>query len=125
MLGSGSVMLQPMADGVAVRQTLPAELQQQIVVFLTDLPTIRDSHSQQAFLNSAGLDDALLNQLPVGQPPAQFVNLLVSTCLKYGRLQDGRPAIEAILNAAKGNVGIDRQQACDILIDTVRGECND
>ncbi len=35
----------------------------------------------------------------------------------YGRLRDGRNAIEAILEAAKKHVGLDKQQLCDKLLE--------
>ncbi len=72
------------------------ELRQRIVEFLTNIPNIRDSYGRQALLQSAGVDKALLNQLSVDIPPTQFVELLVSTCLDYGELQDGRHALESV-----------------------------
>jgi len=46
----------------------------------------------------------------------QFFQLLVSTLNKYGTLNDGRDALEAVLEAAKGSVGRDRRDDCESLI---------
>ena len=97
--------------------------QQQIVDFLITLPSIQDSHSQQAFLNSVGLDEKLQNQLNVNQPPLQFINLLVSICAKYGTLQDGRDALIAVLESAKTYVGQDKKKYCSKLIEELQN-CN-
>lgn len=91
-------------------------LRQQIVAFLKGIPNIHDSSSQQAFLSSAGFDETLENQLYVGKPPAQFIELLVSTCLKYGRLQDGRHSLNAVLEASRAFVGQDKKAYCDTLM---------
>ena len=95
-------------------------LRRNIVEFLTNLPTIHDNHGQQAFLHSAGLDEELLNQLPVGTPPTHFVELLISMCLKYGRLHDGRYSLEAVLKTAKNYVGQNGKASCDAFIGEYR-----
>ncbi len=98
---------------------LPEALQQHITEFLTSLPTLYDSPAQQAFLNSAGIESRLQQQLQSGLPVEQFVKLLVSKASKYGKFEDGRYAIEAVLEAAKEHVGQDRQAHCDRLIQEV------
>ncbi len=95
---------------------IPTALHQHTVEFLINLPNIHDKYVQQALLHSAGLDEALLNQLAVGIPSNQFVELLVSTCLKYGRLHDGRHALESILETTKKYLGQDGRAASDTLI---------
>lgn len=95
---------------------IPAILRHSIIEFLTNIPNIHDHHGQQAFLDSAGLDTALYNQLHVGEPPKQFVELIVSTLLRYGKLQNGQEALEAVLEAAKQRVGTDKQVLCDQLL---------
>ncbi len=99
---------------------IPLTLHQQITEFLTNIPNIHDSSSQQAFLNSAGLDGALFNQIRIDRPPIEFVELLLSNCIKYGRLQDGRHALEAILEVAKQRLGADKQIFCDQLLQDFR-----
>ena len=99
---------------------LPAELKNNIVEFLTSLPNIHDSSSQRAFILSAGLDSQLQHQINFSGPPAQSFQLLVSTLISYGKLKDGRDALEAVLEAAKNYVGQDKKDYCDILIQKLR-----
>ncbi len=99
---------------------LPVTLHNEIVDFLTELPNLHDGDSQRAFIYHAGLDPQLQNQVSFGKPPAQFVPLLVSTLLKYGRLNDGQYAIEAVLKAAKHYVGQDKRTDCENLLKELR-----
>ena len=99
---------------------LPFTLQTKIVDFLTSLPNMHAIDSQRALIYQAGLDAQLQNQISFGSPPAQFVPLLVSTLIQYGRLNDGRPALEAVLDTAKHYVGLDRQAYCETLLQELR-----
>ncbi len=91
-----------------------------IVAFMQSLPNIHDSDSQRAFIVHAGVDTELQDQIPFGKPAAQFVPLLVSTLTRYGRLSDGRPALEAVLEAAKNYIGQDKRAYCNTLIQEVQ-----
>ena len=99
---------------------LPGTLQQKIREFLTSLPNLDDTQARRAFIYSAGLDSQLQEHIPFDKPPAQFVPLLVSELLKYGTLNDGQYALEAVLEAAKQHIGKDRKEYCDILIKEFR-----
>lgn len=99
---------------------LPIKLQEKIVDFLISLPNIYDSESQRAFTYRIGLDQQLQDQIVFGKPPAQFVPLLVSTCLDYGKLDDGRHAIIAVLESTKRYVGQDKKICADMLIKELR-----
>ncbi len=96
---------------------LPFELRQKITKFLTSLPNLSGSSSQQVFIYSAGLDSDLQNQLNIGVPVGEFVEALVTTLTRYSRLQDGRNSLEAVLITAKQRVGSDRRAYCDTLIE--------
>ena len=50
----------------------------------------------------------------------QFVQLLLNTLISYGMLKDGRNALVAVLEAAKQQVGSDRQAECNRLIAPLR-----
>lgn len=100
---------------------LSTELQNKVIDFLTSLPNIYDSDSQRVLLYQAGLDKQLQSQILIGRPPAQFVPLLVSTLISYGRLNDGRDALEAVLEASKDYVGTDKKHVCDRLIAEYHG----
>ncbi len=95
---------------------IPVELNNKTVEFLKSLPNIRESNSQRALLLTAGLDTELQDQISFSGPPSQFFPLLIPTLLNYGKLKDGRNALEAVLGSAKGIVGPDRQQTCDDFI---------
>lgn len=96
---------------------LPVILQHKIVEFLQSLPNIDDISKRQAFIYSLGLDTELQAQLSFQDPPAQFVPLLVKIMLQYGKLHDGRYALETLLEATKNFIGEDRRtQECEPLI---------
>jgi hypothetical protein len=99
---------------------LPVELNNKIVEFLKSLPNIHDSNSQRALLLGAGLDSELQGQIYFSGSPAQFFQLLIPTLLSYGKLKDGRDALEAVLEAAKNSVGQDKKDYCDSLIQELR-----
>ncbi|PID58769.1 hypothetical protein CSB45_01865 [candidate division KSB3 bacterium] len=91
-------------------------LRKRIVDFLVSLPGINDTEKQQALLQRAGLDRNLVSQLRFNAASGQFFQLLVSTAWQYGRLEDGREALVAVLQAAKDSVGLDKQVDCERLI---------
>ncbi len=99
---------------------LPLTLQQKIVDFLISLPTIQDTNSQQAFIQSVGFDSQLLDKINFAASSDQFFKLLIPILLGYGKLKDGRHALEAVLEAAKGYVGQDRQKECDEILQALR-----
>ncbi|MBN2267651.1 MAG: toll/interleukin-1 receptor domain-containing protein [Candidatus Babeliaceae bacterium] len=95
---------------------LPRELRYKITEFLTSLPNIYDNNAQQVLIDRAGLDPQLQQQIKFNASPEQFVQLLISTINKYGILEDGRNALEAILESTKDSIGKDRREYCDLLI---------
>ena len=125
MLGSGGFAFQPMRGGMNIRPMLPPALTQELAAFLVALPDIHDRLKHQAFLLSAGLDAALFSQLHIGEPPTSFINALISTCIAYGQLNDGRHALIAVMNAAKQLVGKNRQADADALIQQIEANIRD
>ncbi len=99
---------------------LPLELNQKIIQFLTSLPNIHDSNSRSALIYSASLDERLQNMINASGAPAQFFPQLVPILLNYGKLRDGRDALEAVLGAAKNSVGQEKRAYCDALIRELR-----
>lgn len=91
-------------------------VQKKIIDFLLSLPNIHDSDSQRALLYQTGLDLRIQGQIPIGKPPAQFVPSLVCILLDYGKLNDEKYALEAVLEVAKTYVGQDKKAYCDTLI---------
>ena len=98
------------------RSKLPSVLHQKIIEFLTSLPNIHESSMQRVLIYNAELPPQLQNQIGIGTPPTQFVQLLISTLNDYGKLEDGRYALETILESAKQYLGQDRKAYCDTLI---------
>ncbi len=95
---------------------------QKTVEFLASLPNIHDENSQRTLIYSAGLDSQLQQQIGFNLPPMQFFQLLVFMLKSYGTLEDGRDALEAILEAAKNYVGQDKKNYCDRLIQELHTE---
>lgn len=110
------VVVKSLLDGVkmTVRQE---SVQQQVVKLLTSLPCLHDADSYRAFILSADIDEQLIKHIHFDGSTAQFVQLLVSTLLAYGRLEDERHPLIAILEAAKQYVGRERQIECQMLIE--------
>ncbi|MCP4698783.1 MAG: toll/interleukin-1 receptor domain-containing protein [Gammaproteobacteria bacterium] len=93
-----------------------AELRQKIIEFLKSIAASRTEDSRRAFVYSAGLDARLQDRIDFGGSSEQFWQLCVAELIGYGRLNDGRDALIAVLNAAKEMVGLDRRKECDRLI---------
>ena len=94
----------------------PIGLNNKIVKFLTSVPNIHNESGRRALILSAELDPQLQNQINFGEPPVQFFPLLIFMLIRYGKLKDGRDALEAVLVAAKNYVGQDKKDYCDTLI---------
>lgn len=99
---------------------ISARLQKEIITFLMSLPNIHDANTQRAFIYKAGLDPELQAQIPFDKPSAQFIPILVKTLLDYGKIHDGREALESLLEEAKYSIGVDRKADCDILLNELR-----
>ena len=99
---------------------LPVGLHQKIVEFLTSLPNIDVHDGQRAFIKSAVLDSQLEAQIMFSGSSVQFIELLVPQLVKYGRLEDGRHALEAVLESTKNFVGPDRREVCGRLLQELR-----
>ncbi len=99
---------------------LPFSVQKKISKFLLSLPDIHDISSRKALLSHAGIDSAIQDQIVFDKPSSQFVSLLVTKLSTYGRLNDGRNALEAILSTAKEYFGLDKRIYCDALIQELR-----
>lgn len=92
------------------------ELRRKIVDFLTNLPNIDTITMRRTLILQAGLDEQLQTQLVFDGQAAQFVPILVETLIKYGHLNDGRHALEAVLQVAQEFVGQDKRRYCEMLI---------
>lgn len=100
----------------SVALNISSELNKKIVTFLTTLPNIDDIAGRKAFIKHVGFDKQLQEQIDFSGSSGQFVELLVSQLVRYGQLEDGRNALEAVLEAAKDYVGRDRKAYCETLL---------
>ena len=98
---------------------LPFPLYQQIVQWLLALPNCGDQNAYRSLMNSAGLDARLQHQIHVDSAPSEFFHTLVPILYRYGKLNDGRHALSALLNAAQNIVGQDGQAVGGKLIQEV------
>ncbi len=99
---------------------LPRKLNNKIVDFLSSMPNIHDDNMRRALIDRAGLDLRLQDQIAFTGSSAPFFQTLVPILIQYGTLEDGRHALEAVLESAKSYVGQNRQDYCDTLIQEFR-----
>ncbi len=95
---------------------LSVQLRRQIIHFFMSFPNIHDPNTPRALIQGANLDPQLLSQISFTGAPGQFFQLLLPTLLQYGKLRDGRPALQAVLEASRDFLGPDGVQACHHLI---------
>ncbi|MCP4110985.1 MAG: ATP-binding protein [Desulfobacteraceae bacterium] len=88
--------------------------------FLRSVPNIDDPQGRRALIYGASLNKELRGQITYGGPTNEFCQLLISALLMYGELEDGRDALEAVLEKAKSSIGHDKKKDCDALIQELR-----
>ena len=81
---------------------------------------IKDRKSREALLFRASLDQALEAGIELEGNASQFCPLFVKALSEYGKMSDGRYALNAVLEAAKSGVGPKAQAECDTLLSTLR-----
>lgn len=101
------------------KRPLPVSLQQEIVDVLTTLPNIETLTARQGLVHSAVLDRQLRSQFDFSMPSAQFFQIFVPMLHDYGKLEDHRNPLQAVLEAAKGFVGQEGRTRCEILIEKI------
>ena len=97
-----------------------AELRKHLSDFLQTTIDLSDSTSQRTFIDQVGFEVRLRQQIHFGGVQSQFISLLISTLMNYGTLDDGRDALEAVLETAKGYVNKNHIKRCDELIQELR-----
>ena len=96
---------------------LPFTLKAKIIDFLQSLPAVHSTESQQAFIYRAGLDSQLFEQVAFGKPSVEFCPLLLSLLWGYGKLHDGRYALESVLEVGKDYVGEEGRAYCNAILE--------
>lgn len=77
----------------------------EIVDFLMGLPSIQNKSGREALIFRAALDPALRSQIEWEVAPAHFCQKSVEMLANYGKLEDGRDPLDALLMAAQELVG--------------------
>ena len=95
---------------------IPVELTNKIALFLQDIPLVNSREERLGFLLEAGLDQSLLHLISCDGAITTFFQQLVHILLQYGQIQDGRYALQAVLETAKNRIGQDKQLDCDVLL---------
>ncbi len=103
---------------------IPITLYNDIVTFFLKLPNVHDDTGRRALVYQAGIDDQLFHHITWNTPSAQFFPVFVKQLFQYGKIQDGRYALEAVLGTAKHHVGIGQQKGCDTILQQL-GEIRD
>lgn len=86
-----------------------------IAQFFAALPSIGNSAARRALMYQAGLDERLINQLDFEGDAYSFCHNAIAKLAKYGKLENGRDALDAVLQAAQAGVGRDKQAECEQL----------
>lgn len=95
---------------------LSLKTRQKIVDFLAAIPNIENPDVRQALIQSAELDPQLRGQISFVSSSSSFFQLLLSTLTQYGRLNDGRHPVAALLEVAKYALNDESKAYCNGLI---------
>lgn len=91
---------------------LDSALFQEVVDWL--IPFMIDEDERRSIVRLA-LTPAALRRLKLSGPADSFTVQMVSTLLQYGEVVPGKPAVIALLDTLRNNVGVDRQAEIDQL----------
>ena len=93
---------------------LTKDLFDQIVAAL--LPEMGDAHARKALVESALYDCPVLQKIQWDGAARPFTIQLARLLDQFGKIAPGRPAIVALLEEIKAQVGSDRQKQVDALV---------
>ncbi|NMG21057.1 HEAT repeat domain-containing protein [Brasilonema bromeliae] len=86
-------------------------------------PFMRDKQQRQAYLELAlGTNSPVLNLLVWDTSADVFIPQMVNTLVVFGEITPGKPALCALLEVVRGNVGLDKQLEIDNLLQGIREE---
>jgi len=92
------------------------ELITDVISFLQNLPLVNDKNGRAGLLLEANIDQSLFHLISFEGANSIFFSELVYLFLQYGQLEDGRYALQAILETAKNRIGLDKRKYCDTLL---------
>ena len=94
-------------------EALDARSHQNIIDLLT--PLMATEQDRRAFLILTLVNHPLLSQIDFTGPTQTFLPLMVDKLYQFGKLDDGRPALWALLEGAREQVGLDDKHRIDAL----------
>lgn len=97
-------------------------LRMAIIDCLRTFPNVEDLQGRRALIAQAGLDAPLAEQISYGGPLHEFCTLLVAELEQYGRLKNGRHALQAIVEAVCTRGDPAGRRACDLILKDLRRE---
>ncbi|MCF2151463.1 hypothetical protein IQ276_034645 [Desmonostoc muscorum LEGE 12446] len=94
---------------------------QKLLLILT--PFMRDKQQRQAYLELAlGTNSPVLNLLVWDTSADVFIPQMVNKLVTFGEITSGEPALCALLEVVRANVGLDKQLEIDNLLQRIRQE---
>jgi len=86
-------------------------------------PYLRDENERRTYLMRAlGMDTPVLNRLVLNTPVDVFITSMVKELLDFGQIAPGKPALCALLEVIREDVGVDIQARIDELLRQLREE---
>ena len=97
-------------------------LRMAIIDCLKTFPNIEDLRGRRALVAKAGLDAPLAKQISYGGPLHEFCALLVAELEEYGRLKNGRYALQAVIEAVRARADPAERRECELILKDLRRE---
>src|SRR4028118_473229 len=86
-------------------------------------PYLRDENERRAYLIRAlGMDTPVLNRLVLNTPVDVFITSMVKELVDFGKIAPGKPALCALLQVIREDVGVNIQARIDELLRLLRDE---
>ncbi len=80
------------------------------------VPYVREQQARHTLVDLALHDTPLPGRITYTGDAREFSTNLVRTCRDYGEVAPGRPAVVAVLEVLRGDVGVDKQAQIDAII---------
>ncbi len=94
---------------------------QELLLILT--PFMRDKQDRQAYLTAAlGTNSPVLNHLVWDTSANVFIPQMINKLVTFGEITSGEPALCALLEVVRRDVGLDKQLELDNLLQKIRQE---
>ncbi|MEQ8467417.1 phosphorylase family protein [Coleofasciculus sp. E1-EBD-02] len=86
-------------------------------------PYLRDENERRAYLIRAlGMDTPVLNRLVLNTPVDSFITSMVTELVDFGEISPGQPALCALLEVIREDVGVNNKAKIDKLLQQLREE---